>query len=89
VKRGRLAHILELVERFVLLAWIDSGGYRPLGEVESSLPVVGKAGFEPAISQSRTERDTRLRHFPKQHFDIPGSLFDPGDHSFPNRVTIR
>jgi hypothetical protein len=26
--------------------------------------VVGKAGFEPAISRSRTERDTRLRYFP-------------------------
>jgi hypothetical protein len=35
---------------------------------------------------SRTGRDTRLRYFPKQHFDIPGSLFDPGDDSFPNRV---
>jgi hypothetical protein len=50
--------------------------------------VVGKAGFEPAISRSRTGRDTRLRYFPKQHFDIPGSLFNPGDHSFPNRVTF-
>ena len=27
--------------------------------------VVGKAGFEPAISRSRTGRDTRLRYFPK------------------------
>jgi hypothetical protein len=26
--------------------------------------VVGKAGFEPAISRSRTGRDTRLRYFP-------------------------
>src|ERR1700681_320018 len=28
--------------------------------------VVGKAGFEPAISRSRTGRDTKLRYFPNQ-----------------------
>ncbi len=30
--------------------------------------MVGKAGFEPAISRSRTERDTRLRYFPMSCF---------------------
>jgi hypothetical protein len=34
-KRAQNAPLLELVECFDLLAWIDSGGYRPLGEVES------------------------------------------------------
>ena len=37
------------------------GDYRPS---RPWLVVVGKAGFEPAISRSRTERDTRLRYFP-------------------------
>ncbi len=35
----------------------------PLGV--TGCEVVGKAGFEPAISRSRTGRDTRLRYFPK------------------------
>jgi hypothetical protein len=33
--RSHLAHILELLECFVLLAWIDSGGYWPVREVGS------------------------------------------------------
>src|ERR1700674_3002150 len=39
--------------------------------------MVGKAGFEPAISRSRTERDTRLRYFPNDGQRIA---------SVPNRV---
>ena len=35
VKRAHTPQILELVGCLVLLAWIDSGGYRPLGEVGS------------------------------------------------------
>ena len=30
--------------------------------------MVGVAGLEPAASWSRTKRDTKLRHTPKQHY---------------------
>ncbi len=33
----------------------------------STHSVVGAAGFEPAISCSRSRRDTRLRYAPKSH----------------------
>ena len=37
---------------------------RPIPLGVTGCGVVGKAGFEPAISRSRTGRDTRLRYFP-------------------------
>ena len=36
--------------------------------------MVGKAGFEPAISRSRTGRDTRLRYFPKLTWSVALSM---------------
>src|SRR5882672_2469315 len=57
-KRSRAAakptensRVLELVECFVLLAWIDSGRYRPVGEI-GSREVIGATGFEPATFRS-------------------------------------
>ena len=38
---------------------------RPIPLGVTGCGVVGKAGFEPAISRSRTGRDTSLRYFPK------------------------
>src|ERR1700676_5077786 len=46
--------------------------------------VVGKAGFEPAISRSRTERDTRLRYFPTSR--VFRSMYRALGSSVPNRV---
>src|ERR1700687_5817658 len=52
---------------------------QPLGV--AGCGVVGKAGFEPAISRSRTGRDTRLRYFPRLTFS-----FELGGRLVPNRV---
>ena len=80
---ARLVQILELVECLVLLAWIDSGGYRPLGEVGPQRGLIGATGFEPATFRSRTGRSTRLSHAPTSHTStVSGSV-----HSVPRSRT--
>ena len=38
-----------------------------MGKSLKDLPMVGVSGFEPEASWTRTKRDTKLRHTPKDH----------------------
>jgi hypothetical protein len=51
-----------------------------------SLFLVGKAGFELAISRSRIRRDTSCAT--SRDTSTLGILSDPGDRLFPNRATV-